>query len=202
MPAEGKVDTEKQLLRSRFARTREAIALADRQKLNALVSGHLVRFVAGLGSGSLTIALYAAFRGEVDLSTCLIRLQMQRHKVVYPKTDMKTKQLSFYQVRNLEDLTIGNYGIYEPVSMEDNLVLQDEIDIVCVPGLAFTKSGIRLGYGGGFYDRLFGRETIRAKRIGIAYGVQVVESLPESMHDSRMDYLLTEEGWTNCTRLE
>jgi 5-formyltetrahydrofolate cyclo-ligase len=198
MPTEDRVDSEKRVLRSQFARSREAVLPTDRQRMDALISQHLVQYASE--RDKLTIALYAAFRGEADLSFCLKRLKAQRHRIVFPKTDKQTKRLSFHQVWKPGDLIIGNYGIYEPASIEENLVLEEQIDIVCVPGLAFTRSGIRLGYGGGFYDRLFENKAVMATRIGVAYGVQVVESLPESLHDSRMNYLLTEEGWTACGR--
>ena len=177
---------------------RKTIAQVDRQKMSAQISEHLLEVM--VSRHSQTIALYAAFREEVDLIFCLKRLQALRHRVVYPRTNKQTHSLTFCQVRSFEDLQAGNFGIYEPIPAGNNLVPPEQIDVICVPGLAFTKSGIRLGYGGGFYDRLFGNGKVRAKRIGIAYSAQTLDSLPELRHDSRMDDLLTEEGCITCGR--
>lgn len=59
-----------------------------------------------------------------------------------------------------------------------------------VPGLAFTRGGVRLGYGGGWYDRMLGVGTDPAQRIGVAYPFQVVEELPSEPHDVRLTGLV------------
>ena len=55
-----------------------------------------------------------------------------------------------------------------------------------IPGLAFTRDGGRLGYGGGWYDRLLKRAAKRAPKIGIAHGFQIVDELPTEPHDIRL----------------
>ena len=66
------------------------------------------------------------------------------------------------------------------------------IDVVIVPGTAFTRAGDRLGQGGGWYDRFL--RTVRGDcaTIGVAFGPQVVEELPAAPHDVRVDQIVTD----------
>ena len=66
------------------------------------------------------------------------------------------------------------------------------LDLVLVPGLAFTKEGARLGRGGGYYDRLLTGCTARTHRIGVCFSTQLVASLPTEPHDQRVDRVITE----------
>ncbi len=207
MPIERTADVEKEKLRAHFVRLRGALEQVDRQKKSQKLADHFLHFVMAFQNERmrtehkdrvLTIGLYSAFRKEADLSETILRLQALGHTVVYPKTDMQSKGLTFFRVFRTEELIVGNYGIYEPAGTTDMMVVPDEIDVVCVPGLAFTRNGIRLGYGGGYYDRFFAYMNKPVLRVGTAYGVQVAQTLPSFRHDVRMDYLLTEEGWMAC----
>ena len=72
-------------------------------------------------------------------------------------------------------------GIREPADAD--IVLPAEVSVWIVPGLAFTRDGKRLGYGGGWYDRLLASAPKDAAKIGVAYSVQVVDGLPSEPHD-------------------
>jgi 5-formyltetrahydrofolate cyclo-ligase len=70
--------------------------------------------------------------------------------------------------------------------------LLERVDVICTPGVAFDRRGRRVGYGGGFYDRLFSRDP-EARRIGLAFDLQIVEGdLPASGFDVSLDVLVTE----------
>lgn len=69
---------------------------------------------------------------------------------------------------------------------------------VIVPGVAFTVDGGRLGYGGGYYDRLFARLPQSVLRVGVAYEAQLAESLPIGVHDVRMHVVVTERRVYPC----
>ncbi len=78
-------------------------------------------------------------------------------------------------------LTTSSFGVQEPVGPALEL---DVIDFVIVPGLAFTKSGDRLGYGGGFYDRFLPR--VSAPNVGVGFREQIVDALPMHAGDVRV----------------
>jgi 5-formyltetrahydrofolate cyclo-ligase len=67
-------------------------------------------------------------------------------------------------------------------------------DVVIVPGLAFTVSGVRLGQGGGWYDRFLPDVRPDCTIIGVGFSTQVVEELPEERHDIRVHVVVTDDG--------
>ena len=69
-------------------------------------------------------------------------------------------------------------------------------DVVLVPGIAFDKSGARVGFGKGCYDMLL--ERYSGVKIGVCYDFQICYKIPADTHDVRMDYILTESGLKKC----
>ena len=80
--------------------------------------------------------------------------------------------------------------VKEPAAAD--LVEPREVSAWIVPGLAFTRDGRRLGYGGGWYDRLLSRASEAAPRIGVAYSFKVVDSLPSEAHDTMVTEVVYE----------
>lgn len=79
-----------------------------------------------------------------------------------------------------------------PQSPKDGINLPEQIDLVLVPGLAFSKNRQRLGRGGGFFDRLLSVQAKNAFKLGICFSFQVVDALPTEEHDVVVDALATE----------
>ncbi|BBI31835.1 hypothetical protein KCTCHS21_12340 [Cohnella abietis] len=111
-------------------------------------------------------------------------------------------------MRKVEALTNwipGKWGVPEPDPLQTLLAEQSQaLDVVLVPGLAFTKEGSRLGYGGGYYDRLYadrlGFSNPKTLWIGFAFANQVIaDPLPMETHDLPLDGLATNEQviWFN-----
>jgi 5-formyltetrahydrofolate cyclo-ligase len=73
------------------------------------------------------------------------------------------------------------------------------IDAVLVPGLAFDRSGGRIGYGGAYFDRYLRRIPAAAPRIAIGFGMQVVDRVPMAEHDERVDLVVTDAGVIRCS---
>lgn len=74
------------------------------------------------------------------------------------------------------------------------LVTPGQVDLFLVPGLAFTRSGARLGRGGGYYDRLLPRRSSRSTAMGVCFGLQLIETIPGEPHDHDVDAVITEHG--------
>lgn len=92
------------------------------------------------------------------------------------------------------------WGIEEPPSCAP-MVARDELTGILIPGLAFDLQGARLGRGAGFYDRTLmdlGAGPFAGIKVGIAYGFQMVETLPMEPHDVRMDVIVTEQSVFEC----
>jgi len=131
------------------------------------------------------ILFYYSFRSEVRTD---IMIKDCKKRVFLPK--VKGKELEILEIKSLNDLKPGYCGILEPTS--ENPVSPDEIDLVIVPGVCFDKRGFRIGYGSGYYDRLL--PLLNCKKIGIAFSLQIVDKIPNTINDIRVDKIITEDG--------
>lgn len=91
-----------------------------------------------------------------------------------------------------ECFTTGVYGILEPIPEKCIELSIADVDLVLAPGIAFSKQKVRLGQGGGYYDRILEGHT--GKTIGFCYPFQVVDTLPYEPHDAVMDAVVTSDG--------
>jgi 5-formyltetrahydrofolate cyclo-ligase len=96
--------------------------------------------------------------------------------------------LEFYIIPNLEKLEIGNFEIMEP---KDSCKKAEKIDCVLIPTVGVSKSGVRLGYGKGYYDRFL--TSTNAVKISLTYSKQIVKSIPSDSHDVKIDWIVTED---------
>jgi 5-formyltetrahydrofolate cyclo-ligase len=74
----------------------------------------------------------------------------------------------------------------------------DTIDFILLPGVAFGRDGARLGYGGGFYDKLLARLTHKPVLAAGAYGMQLIEDIPQEATDRKVEWLATENETIHC----
>ena len=135
-------------------------------------------------SGAKVIALYSPLVDE-PLLWPLVEELSKRMLVLLPKVEGDV--MNFYSYDPL-NLVSGAFGIMEPKG--GDTVLPHEIDVVLVPGVAFTKSGARMGRGKGFYDKYLSQKEFRGLKIGVCYNEQIVDELPVEPHDVRMDSVI------------
>ena len=132
-----------------------------------------------------TIALFASLPDEIDTIELIETLAIKT-SVVLPR--LSGDEMDFYPY-SADTMHSGAMGIQEPDG--DIPVLPSDIDVMILPGLAFTADGLRLGRGKGYYDRYMAREGFRAHTIGICHSVQLSEVLPVEPHDKRLDEVIT-----------
>ncbi len=113
-------------------------------------------------------------------------------KIILPR--VVGSQVRLHLVDNSEVLIAGSFGILEPAPNAP--VAMAKADIILVPGLAFDRSGARLGRGGGYYDRLL--TDFEVLRVGVCFEESVLERIPVEPHDARMDFLITPSGIISC----
>jgi 5-formyltetrahydrofolate cyclo-ligase len=143
---------------------------------------------------SPTIVLYAAKDNEVCTDLLLNDALASRRRVLLPRVIPEIHRLSLVSVRNPAELVRGSFGIFEPSGTEIVPIANLEPALFCVPGLGFSCAGQRLGRGGGYYDRslaAIGPHTIIA---GLAYSFQLLDRLPQSPHDRRLNLIFTESA--------
>ena len=132
------------------------------------------------------IAIYAPLPHEVNLLP-LVQAYPQ-HRFAFPLC-LPAHQLEFRMVTDPRlDLRPGKMGIPEPAP-HTRAVAPQEIDLLIVPGVAFTLAGDRLGYGGGYYDRFLPR-CRRARILALAFAEQLEASLPTDSHDLRIPEII------------
>lgn len=138
------------------------------------------------------VLLTLAFRSEWD-TLPLVRAALAGGKVVaVPRVNAATRMLELYAVTDPErDVMPGFQGIPEPHS-HCAPVAPAAIDWVLVPGVAFDAAGRRLGYGGGYYDRLLPLFPPAAARVAGAFDLQIVDRVPAAPHDLTVGAIVTE----------
>lgn len=185
------VAAAKAALRQEVLRRRRALPLADRLAASA-------RIVASLDDLPELVAAravlgYAAFGSEVTIDEWLARRAARGDGVFLPYVD--GERLGIARIRDLDaDTAPGFRGIREPKAIGRSPALLDRLEAVVVPGVAFDRSGRRIGYGAGFYDRLLAELPAGIPAIGVAFEVQVVDLVPATRHDRRVDAVVTDRA--------
>ncbi len=153
-----------------------------------------------------SILVYVSIPGEVQ-TTEIINFSYNEHKqIVVPIVQKKNKMLllSILSNEHITDLNLNksvnkikmwersNFGVLEPHQDTIKPINISEIDLIIVPGLGFDKTGMRVGFGGGYYDRLLAKRHKHTKLIAVAFNFQIFKSLPYNKYDQKVDLIITE----------
>jgi 5-formyltetrahydrofolate cyclo-ligase len=184
------VGTAKQDLRRQLLDRRAAIQEADRVAAAAAVQ----RCVAGTSQWqeAATVLAYAAKGSELPAEPLLAATLAAGKRLVLPRVD-EVGGLALHAISNVAYLVPGYRDIREPPSGLPSVAV-DEIDLALIPGVGFDRHGGRLGYGGGFYDRLLADRGWRCPIWGVAFACQVLDRLPLEGHDRTVTAVVTEAG--------
>jgi len=144
-----------------------------------------------------TVLFYVSFRNEVETYSLIEKSLFLGKRIVLPRVNRENKELALYEIHNLEELNLGAWGIPEPDPEKTKIVPLEEIDAVIVPGVVFDENGNRIGYGGGYYDRLLSKIYKMRKDkvvfIGLSFDFQVKKRIPQETSDVKVNFLLTEK---------
>jgi 5-formyltetrahydrofolate cyclo-ligase len=137
------------------------------------------------------VALYSPIPTEPDIEPLW---ESVLGRFCYPR--VKDGKMEFVEVERLDHLTISSWHphIREHSLPDARVVSPAEMGAILVPGLAFTKTGHRLGRGGGFYDRYLASLPAHTIKVGVCFALQIVETLPLEPHDQQMNVVVTENG--------
>ncbi len=142
---------------------------------------------------SNVIMLYYPLGNETDTSDILKNALIDGKTVLYPITDITTNKITPVIVDRKTNFSKGAYSVFEPT---EKIVYNGKIDVILVPGIAFDKSGFRVGFGKGCYDRFL--ENTDAVKIGFCYDFQIVDKIENDIFDIRMNFLVSESGMVIC----
>lgn len=139
-----------------------------------------------------TIFCYVGAESEINTIPILQDAMKKGKRVGVPKC-MDKRQMEVRELQTLKSLTPGTYGILEPPDASA-LILPNEIDFALLPCLACSPDGIRLGHGGGYYDRYL--ESTSFMTAVLCKEALIMNEIPVEVHDKRADIVISERGIT------
>ncbi|WP_201713491.1 5-formyltetrahydrofolate cyclo-ligase [Rossellomorea arthrocnemi] len=145
---------------------------------------------------SRTVAITISKPPEINTWNIIKRCWEAGKTVVVPKCFPQNRQLIFYELHDFNQLEQSFFNLFEPNPDKSIVIHNDSIELMMVPGLAYTISGYRLGFGGGYYDRLL--STYSGITMSLAFEEQMVDSLPIESFDMKVSTILTEKRRIHC----
>ena len=184
---------DKDYIRQKMLRRRNGLSRDEVNDLSNIFEINLFSWKKFLSCDH--ILYYRSFGNEVRTDTMIDRSLNQRKKVYVPRILKGGGKLEICRVKNLEKgFVLNSLGIQEPCGNNLTTISPDKIDAVVTPGLAFDGSGGRIGFGGGYYDKLFLELPDKSLRIGVGYDFQRVESLYQDPWDKKVEKVITEKN--------
>ena len=173
------ISTKKRDIRRSVRAEIAKLSAVEKQMLSAQIFSKLS--TSSIIEEASVVALFISLSDEPQTAEFIEHLLLQKKRIVVPR--IEGEEMNFYDIS--EGLAKGAFGIMEPVATTP--IEPSEIDVMVVPGVAFTLDGARCGRGKGFYDKYLSRNGFRARTIGVCYPCQIVESIPTEEHDKVLD---------------
>ena len=180
-------------VRRRVLDARDELSIDVRSELAARATARFLALPEVRAAG--TVMAFWSFGSELPTAPLIEELIGRGCAVALPRIEDGELEPRSWQPG--EPLSTTPFGAKEP---EGGTVLAaDDIDVIATPAVAFDRGGRRVGYGGGFYDRFLPRTRRDAVRVGVCFGLQVVEGdLPAGAFDLRVGVLVTESETVRC----
>lgn len=189
------ISQKKRELRAMMLVRRDALMPLERDRMSASITAQLLALPDY--RQATTVMAYMSMGSEFSTLNFVQQVLLDGKRLVLPRVDKLTRSLALHEVADLHDLATGVWGISEP-KPDAKIYPLSEIDFILVPGLAFDRCGYRLGYGGGFYDRLFAKnmlavtKTPASMRVSAAFSMQIIDAVPTTEEDQKVAVIITE----------
>lgn len=182
----------KAALRRQVLSVRDALSQTEREHDSRFITDRLLS-VNAVAAAS-TVAAYMSFGSEFATEAFVQAVLERGKRLALPRVIPGTRALQFHLVRKPDaELVRGPWDIREPDPACCPAIDVANLDLLLIPGVAFTRRCERLGYGGGFYDGVIGAARPDAIKVAAAFSVQVVEEIPLEAHDALVDMVVTEK---------
>lgn len=168
----------------------EQVGNLERRKIEKAMRTHL--FESDLWKQAQTVGLTLSMGNEWDTRELIEQAWAEGKRVGVPKSIHESRELHFYEITSFDQVAKGYFNLEEPLVSETKRIQKESFSLLLVPGLIFTESGYRIGFGGGFYDRFLAE--FNQPTVSLVHTNQLVESFPIEAHDVPVDYLVTEEA--------
>ena len=179
----------KRSLREKYRARRIAVSGDERKRADSNILSRLT----GLSQykDAKLLLTYVSVNDEADTYELINRALSDGKKVAVPRCVPNTRLMEFYYINSTNELKAGAFGVPEPNPETEELV-EDFSDSICIiPGICFDKSGYRLGYGKGYYDRFLC--NYKGSTVGICYSSCVEYKLIHGRYDQKADVVVTEK---------
>ncbi len=189
----------KQTIRKSILALREQLPPDTRAAYSAAITERLLQLPEYQQAG--TVLGYMNIGAEFASELWIQQVLADGKRLALPRVNHHTNQLDLYWVDDLENqLEPGLWGIREPmVERCERLAALNEVEFALLPGVAFTRDGARLGYGGGYYDKLLANLTHQPALAAAAFALQIVEHIPQEATDVKVEWITTEHETIACS---
>jgi 5-formyltetrahydrofolate cyclo-ligase len=133
---------------------------------------------------------------EWDTEPLIHKAWQQGKRIAIPKSNPQDYSMSFHHYQSGDRLKKVWADIWEPLTSDVSIIEKDNIDLMIVPGIVFSKNGLRIGYGGGFYDRYL--QDFTGGTVSLAADFQIVDTIYGEKHDKPVDMLISNFGKIYC----
>ncbi|MBC8287173.1 MAG: 5-formyltetrahydrofolate cyclo-ligase [Nitrospinae bacterium] len=188
---------DKFAVRQDMKRRRDAMILDDVLNLSRAVEDRL--FACKDFLVCQNVMFFLSFGNEVRTDEMITRSLKDGKRVYVPRLIMRERRLEVCEITDMnQEFELGSFDIREPSRHNSRVVSPAMIDAVIAPGLAFDRSGGRIGFGGGYFDWLFKQLSDEALRLGVAYAFQVADSIPQDSWDEKVQTIFTDNEAISC----
>jgi 5-formyltetrahydrofolate cyclo-ligase len=193
------IPADKHSLRTRLLARRDALSEAERVEMSRRITERVMSLVEFQRAS--TLLLFASFGTEVNTWPLMRKILQMGNRLLLPAVCRRSRCMHLRHVQDVyRDLQPGVWGIMEPT--EHCVQMQpSELDFVLLPGVAFDTFGGRLGYGGGYYDRLLlqlAEQKPEAALVAVAFETQIVPKVPVGPTDLPVPTIVTEKRIITC----
>lgn len=183
----------KNQIRKTISAKRKALSAEQQTHLSEIISDKII--ATDYFQNSQHIALYLAHHGEVSLSNA-IKTAEQLNKTIFLPVVIDDNTMHFYPYKSSDALITSHFGTQEPNTKNLTPIDTHELDLICMPLVAFDSMAYRIGRGKGYYDKALAfkqkNETAKPKLIGAAYDFQKIEYADPEDWDIPLDMVVTE----------
>jgi len=174
-------------IRNYYKAKRDAQAEDLRMQFSDRICEHILS--SDLYQNANIVYFFYPLGSEASLLSLFYETIKLGKKAAFPK--ITGQEMNFFETKDISQLKEGYFHVMEPDETQPLLTESDPL--ILTPGLVFDKSGVRYGYGKGFYDKYFVCYP-RAKRIGVAFELQIADCLKADTHDKLVEHIFTEKG--------
>lgn len=177
---------EKVAIRKQVIETLTSLTSEEKRRIEA--SFYEVLFSSPIWKNARSIGVTLSNGFEWNTEPIIRQAWLEGKKVGVPKSIHATRELHFYQIEQFNQVKSGYFGIREPIPEQTTRLDSNEIDLMIVPGVVYTETGYRIGFGGGYYDRLL--TDYPHATVSLVHFNQLVKEIPIENHDIPVKYMI------------